>query len=142
MRWWTSSRSAAMTTLIVAKPADVAVVNGLLNCSLGDKPLQVVITEYVENRRRRQENLYRKWTRLVAAETGNDAECLHKFFAKKFLGTETKAVTFSWQGKTIEREVEDIVSTTGLTVKAMSTYMAAVEAFCLDTLGIRLPASE
>lgn len=131
-----------MTTLIVAKPADVAVVTGLLNRSLDGKPLQVVITEYVENRRRAQENLYRKWTRIVANETGNDAEALHKWFARKFLGTETKAVTFSWQGKTIEREVEDIRSTTGLTVKEMSAYMVQVETFCAETLGIRLPSSE
>lgn len=131
-----------MTTLIVAKPADVAVVTGLLNRSLDGKPLQVVITEYVENRRRAQENLYRKWTRIVANETGNDAEALHKWFARKFLGCEARTLTFSWQGKTIEREVEDIRSTTGLTVKEMSAYMAQVETFCAETLGIRLPSSE
>lgn len=131
-----------MTTLIVARPSDVAVVTGLLNRSLGDKPLQVVITEYVENRRRAQQNLCWAWCRLVAAETGNDADHVHVYFRKKFLGMETHTVTFSWQGKTIEREVEDIVSTTGLSVKDMSRYMAQVEAFCAETLGIRLPSSE
>lgn len=103
---------------------------------------EIVVKPYVENRRRRQENLYRKWCRVVAAETGNDPEHIHKYFARKFLGEERHIVRFEYKGKVIEREVDDIRSTTSLSVKEMTEYMTQVHEFILSTLSIDLPEAE
>ena len=102
----------------------------------------VEVKPHVESRRRAQENLYRGWVRIIAGHTGNDPECLHLFLARKFLGMEHKTVRFEWKGNTHEREVDDIRSTTKLSMKDMSDYMDQVNAFAADTLGITLPQPE
>lgn len=131
-----------MTTHIVASERDAELIALVLKAQVQQGKLSVEVKPYAENRRRRQENLYRAWCRAVAKETGNDAEMIHKYFAAKFLGREETVVRFSWQGKTIEREVDDIKSTTGLTVKAMSEYMAEIESFVATNLGIKLPRDD
>lgn len=131
-----------MTAHIVATDRDVDLVALILRAKIAEGKLAVDIKPYVENRRRRQENLYRKWCRIIAAETGNDPEHIHKYCAKKWLGTECNVVRFSWQGKTVEREVDDIRSTTELTVQDMSHYMTQVREWTASTLGIMLPEGE
>lgn len=102
----------------------------------------VEVKPHVESRRRAQENLYRGWCRIIASTTGNDPQHIHLFFARKFLGMERSVVRFQWKGNTHEREVDDIRSTTTLSVHEMSEYMDQVNAFAADTLGIILPQPE
>lgn len=131
-----------MTAHIVATDRDVDLVALILRAKIAEGKLAVEVKPYTENRRRCQNNLYRRWVRTIAAETGNDPELLHKWLARKFLGSEMKVLRFSWQGKTLEREVDDIRSTTELSVKDMSSYMTQVREWTASTLGIMLPESE
>lgn len=131
-----------MTSHIVASERDVELVALVLKAQVQQGKLSVTVAPYVENRRRQQNNLYRAWCRAVAKETGNDPEVIHKYFASKFLGREHTTVRFSWQGKTIEREVDDIRSTAKLSVKEMSDFMTLVETFVATNLGIKLPRDD
>lgn len=131
-----------MTTHIVVSERDADLIALVLKAQVQQGKLSVEVKPYVENRRRRQENLYRAWCRAVAKETGNDPEMIHKYFASKFLGREHTTVRFAWQGRTIEKEVDDIKSTAKLNVKEMTAYMTDVETFVASTLGIKLPREE
>lgn len=131
-----------MTAHIVATDRDVDLVALILRAKIAEGKLAVEVKPYVENRRRRQENLYRRWARIVAAETGNDPEMLHKWWAQKFLGMEHNVLTFTWKGSTVTREVDDIRSTTELTVQDMNRYMTQVREWTASTLGIMLPEGE
>lgn len=131
-----------MTTHIVASDRDVDLLALVMRAQIQQGKLSVDLKPYVENRRRRQENLYRAWTRIVAKETGNDSEMIHKYLASKFLGREHTTVRFAWQGRTIEKEVDDIKSTAKLNVKEMTAYMTDVETFVATTLGIKLPRDD
>ena len=125
---------------VLARKKDAAAIYETL---LGlDGTWEVEVKPFVEKKRRAQENLYRQWCRIIASQTGNNAEYLHKYFAKRFLGTERNTIYFPWKGEEIPREVEDICSTTKLTVKEMSQYMTDVEVFAAETLGITLPQPE
>lgn len=133
---------SAEQTYVVTNAKDAMHVYNALASGVAHGALSVVVKPYVENRRRAQENLYRGWCRLVAGHTGNDPEMLHKYFAAKFLGREHTTVHFSWQGKTIEREVDDIKSTTKLNMKEMSAFMTSVQTFCQEHLGLTLPSPD
>lgn len=131
-----------MTTHIVASERDADLIALVLKAQVQQGKLSVEVKPYVENRRRRQENLMRSWVRTVAKETGNDPEVLHLFFKRKFLGVENKVARFEWQGKTIERELEETRSSATLSVKEMSEYMTQIETFVATNLGIKLPRDD
>lgn len=131
-----------MTSHIVASDRDVDLLALVMRAQIQQGKLSVEVKPYVENRRRRQENLLRKWMRLIASETGNDPEVMHAFFKKKFLGAEYRIARFEWKGAPVEREVVELRSTTKLSVKEMSEYMTLVETFVATTLGIKLPRDD
>lgn len=81
-----------------------------------------------------QRNLYWKWIGVIASETGNDRDMLHKVLKSKFLGWEEVEVL----GRTVKKEL----SIKKLDTTAMSEYMTQVEAFALTELGIVLPHPE
>lgn len=125
---------------VLARKKDAAAIYETL---LGlDGTWEVEVKPFVEKKRRAAENLYRQWCRIIASQTGNEAEHIHKYLARRFLGMERSVVSFQWHGNTHEREVDDIRSTTKLSIKEMSEYMAQVMAFADETLGIILPQPE
>lgn len=81
-----------------------------------------------------QRNLYWKWIGIVASETGNDRDMIHKVLKSKFLGCEDVEV--------LGRVVRKVKSIRGLDKSAMSQYMTQVEAYLLTDFGIVLPHPE
>lgn len=75
--------------------------------------------------------LYWKWIGIIASETGNDREVCHKFFAKKFLGYDTKEFG--------NEKIAIVKSTATLDTAQFAEYMNQVEAFASTELGIVLP---
>lgn len=76
-------------------------------------------------------NLYWAWIGIIAQETGNDREVCHKFFAKKFLGYDTKEFG--------DEKIAIVKSTSNLDTAQFAEYMNQVEAFAAVELGIILP---
>lgn len=131
-----------MTTHIVASERDADLIALVLKAQVQQGKLSVEVKPYVESRRRRQEDCYRGWLRIVAKETGNEADVLHIWFKRKFLGVENKVARFSWQGKTVERELEEVRSTTSLNIKEMGEFLTQIETFVATNLGIKLPRDD
>lgn len=131
-----------MTSHIVASERDADLIALVLKAQVQQGKLSVEVKPYVENRRRRQEDCYRGWLRIVAKETGNEADVLHIWFKRKFLGVENKVARFSWQGKTVERELEEVRSTTSLNIKEMGEFLTQIETFVATNLGIKLPRDD
>lgn len=78
-----------------------------------------------------QRNLYWLWIGVIASETGNDRDMIHKVLKAKFLGWDEVEVL----GKMVKREK----SITLLDKREMSEYMTQVEAFVYTELDIVLP---
>jgi len=84
---------------------------------------------------RNQQNTFRGWCRLIGDWNGDDAQAIHDFFCKKFLGVEVREAF----GKT----EEVIVGTSGMSRKAMSRFMQQTEAYIVQNLSeIKLPQWE
>lgn len=127
-----------MTAHIVASERDADLIALVLKAQVQQGKLSVEVKPYTENRRRSQENLYRRWCREIATATGNDPDVMHKYLAKRFLGTEIVAVEFTWNGQPVRKEHEEIRSTTALSMKEMSQYMTQVQSFAAEFLGLHL----
>lgn len=118
----------------VRQPSDMEAVLDYLGGLPAGKPYDVTIVLHRDKRSDPQNALYWSWVGLVARETGNDRDTVHKVFAKKFLGTEVTEIA----GEKIGR----IKSTAKLSKEDFSEYLNQVEAFCLTELGMRLPHPE
>lgn len=131
-----------MTSHIVASDRDVDLLALVMRAQIQQGKLSVDIKPYVENRRRTQERCYRGWLRVIARETGNDADVLHVFFKNKFLGHDLRVARFEWKGEIVNREVVEMRSTANLNVKEMTEYLTQIETFAATTLGIKLPRDD
>ena len=94
----------------------------------------VEIRKHKEELSDKQRNLYWKWIGIIASETGNDRDMLHKVFKAKFLGWDEVVVL----GKPVKKER----SITTLGTKEMWEYMTQVDVFALQELDIVLPHPE
>ena len=101
-----------------------------LSC-LPDKVFDVSVRLHREKRSNPQNAWYWTIVGLVAKETGNDKETIHKFFAKKFLGYDVKEIG--------GEKIAVIKSTTSLGTDEFSEFLYEVEGFCANDLGIILP---
>lgn len=81
-----------------------------------------------------QRNLYWLWIGVIASETGNDRDMIHKVLKAKFLGWDETEVL----GRVIRREK----SIKPLGKDEMSAYMTQVDAYMLNDFGIVLPHPE
>lgn len=81
-----------------------------------------------------QRNLYWLWIGVIASETGNDRDMIHKVLKAKFLGWDETEVL----GRVIKREK----SIKPLGKDEMSAYMTQVDAYMLNDFGIVLPHPE
>lgn len=91
----------------------------------------VDITRHAAIRSNPQNNLYWKWVGIVARETGNDSDMVHKVFAGKFLGRDIVEV--------FGQKVSKVRTTTKLSTEEFSTYLDQIDAFCATELKIILP---
>ena len=97
-----------------------------------DKAYDVSIKLHRAKRSTEANALYWKWIGIIASETGNEREVCHKFFAKKFLGYDTKEFG--------NERIAIVKSTANLDTAQFSEYMNQVEAFASTELGIVLPS--
>ena len=81
-----------------------------------------------------QRNLYWLWIGVIASETGNDRDMIHKVLKAKFLGWDETEVL----GRVIRREK----SIKPLGKDEMSAYMTQVDAYMFNEFGIVLPHPE
>lgn len=95
------------------------------------KPYDVSIKLHREKRSNPQNAWYWTIVGIVARETQNDKEAIHKFFAKKFIGYDVKEIG--------GEKVAIVRSTTALNTEEFSTFLSQVESFCAGELGIVLP---
>ena len=98
------------------------------------KVYDITVTLHRQKRSDPQNNLYWKWVGIVARSTDNDAETVHKVFARMFLGIEVQ--------ECLGEKVAKIKSTTKLNTEEFTEYLERIEAFCLTELGIVLPHPE
>lgn len=103
-----------------------------LQCLPEDKAYDVSIKLHRAKRSTEANALYWKWIGIIASETGNEREVCHKFFAKKFLGYDTKEFG--------NERIAIVKSTANLDTAQFSEYMNQVEAFASTELGIVLPS--
>jgi hypothetical protein len=68
---------------------------------------------------------------IVARETDNDKEVIHKFFARKFVGVDVKEMG--------GEKIALVRSTSTLNTEEFSEFISKVEAFVANELGIILP---
>lgn len=81
-----------------------------------------------------QRNLYWMWIGVIAEETGNDREMIHKALKAKFLGCDEVEV--------LGKMVRKVKSTKTLDKAQMSAYMTQVDAYMATDFGIVLPHPE
>lgn len=98
------------------------------------KTYDVSIKLHRAKRSNEANRLYWEWIGIIASETGNDREVCHKFFAKKFLGYDTREFG--------NEKIAIVKSTANLDTAQFSEYMNQVEAFASTELGILLPSSD
>lgn len=98
-----------------------------------DKAFAIEVKPLVEKPKRsiKQNDLYWRWLRIIAKETGNDIDLLHKVFCKKFLGYDVAEV--------MGEKIAVARGTSKLKVDEMSDYLTNVEAFAATELNIVLP---
>lgn len=107
-----------------------AITDYLLGLPQG-KAYDVSITLHREKRSNPQNAWYWTIVGIVARETQNDKDAIHKFFAKKFIGYDVKEIG--------GEKVAIVRSTTTLKTDEFSEFLSQVEAFCANELGIVLP---
>ena len=95
------------------------------------KAYDVCIKLHREKRSNPQNAWYWTIVGIVAKETMNDKEAIHKFFARKFIGYDVKEVG--------GERIAIVRSTSSLNTEDFSTFLSQVEAFCANDLGIILP---
>lgn len=96
-----------------------------------DKIYDVSIKLHREKRTNPQNAWYWTIVGIVAKETQNDKESIHKFFARKFIGFDVK----EFGGE----KIGIVRSTASLNTEEFSDFLSNVEAFCASELGIILP---
>lgn len=99
-----------------------------------EKGYDVTIVKHKAKRSDDQNALYWVWVTLVAKETGNDSETIHKTLARKFLGFDTYEV--------LGEKIAKVRSTTKLSTEEFTNYLNQVEAFVTTELDIILPHPE
>ena len=95
-----------------------------------NKPLQVDIKPYKKNRSNSQNNLYHMWKKIIADETGETEEELHKKLKVRFIGV----VESECEGVTLTEPI----STTTLDTVAFSQFLNKIEGLG-HFLNINLP---
>lgn len=98
---------------------------------LPDKVFDVSVKLHHEKRSDPQNKLYWVIVGLVAKETGNDKDTVHRFFAKEFIGYDIKAIG--------EERIAIVRSTSTLNTEEFSEYLSKVMAFTSQELGIIIP---
>jgi len=98
---------------------------------LPDKVFDVTIKVHHEKRSTPQNALYWSVVRLVAKETGNDVDTVHRFFKKQFIGYDIRTIG--------EERIAIVRSTTTLSTEEFSEYLSKVMAFTAQELGIIIP---
>lgn len=101
-----------------------------LSC-LPDKVFDVSVKLHHEKRSDPQNKLYWVIVGLVAKETGNDKDTVHRFFAKEFIGYDIKTIG--------EERIAIVRSTSALSTEEFSEYLSKVMAFTAQELGIIIP---
>jgi len=98
------------------------------------KTYEVSIRLYKSKRSDKANNLYWKWVGIIANETGNEKDVVHKFFAKRFLGYDVKEFG--------NDKIAVVKKTSNLNTEDFSIYMTHVAAFASQELGIVLPSPD
>lgn len=98
---------------------------------LPDKVFDVSVKLHREKRSNPQNQLYWVIVGLVARETGNDKDTVHRFFAKQFIGYDVKLIG--------EERIAIVRSTATLSTEEFSEYLSKVMAFTATELGIIIP---
>lgn len=94
------------------------------------KRYNVTISKESAKRTLSQNRLYRLWLACIAAETGNDADLLHEFFKRKFLGVFSRIIYGD--------EIQTAPTTTALNTEEFTNYLNKVQVFAAEE-GIILP---
>lgn len=115
---------------IVKNRTDREVLIEYLSC-LPDKAFDVTIKLHREKRSNPQNQLYWAIVGLVAKETGNDKDTVHRFFAKQFIGYDTRTIG--------EERIAIVRSTASLSTEEFSEYLDKVMSFTSQELGIIIP---
>lgn len=98
---------------------------------LPDKVFDVSIKLHREKRSNPQNAWYWVIVGIVAKETDNDKDTIHRFFKKEFIGYDVKMIG--------DDKIAIVRSTASLNTEEFSEYLSKVEAFCANELGIILP---
>lgn len=113
--------------------ADKSAVCDYINKLQADKQYSVSIRKETSKRTLPQNRLYRLWLACIAAETGNDADLLHEFFKRKFLGVYSRIIYGD--------EIETTPTTTALNTEEFTNYLDKIQVFASNE-GIILPNPE
>ena len=115
---------------VIKNNTDREVLIEYLSC-LPDKVFDVSVKLHREKRTTPQNQLYWVIVGLVAKETGNDKDTVHRFFAKQFIGYDVKLIG--------EERLAIVRSTATLSTEEFSEYLSKVMAFTATELGIIIP---
>lgn len=98
------------------------------------KQYDISVVVHVNKRSDAQNRLYHMWKRIIAKETCNDDDTVHKVLCKMFLGVDVS--------ECMGQKVAKIKGTHGLKTDEMTDFLNNVEAFALNELNIILPRPE
>ena len=112
------------------KPLDVERFR-LRGKKLIEEKAKIKLTKIFTNRSVSQNALYWMWLTCIQNDTGQDKDDLHKYFAKKYLGTETIEIFGDVQ--------EKIKSTPDQNTKEFTEYLDKIRHFASEELSIYLP---
>ncbi len=101
--------------------------------------VEVILRPFKDTRSARSNRLYWMWLGIIGEDTGYHKDELHEFFKDEFL--EPKVIRLEDDaGGAIERKIHP--STTRLTTKEFTDYLARIREFALHRLNIVLPEPE
>ena len=115
---------------ILKNRTDREVLAEYLSC-LPDKVFDVTIKVHREKRSNPQNAWYWTIVGIVAKETDNDKDTIHRFFKKEFIGYDVKMVG--------DKKIAIVRSSATLDTEEFSDFISKVEAFCANELGLQLP---
>lgn len=119
-----------MIDIKINTPQDKTTAKAYIDALPEGKAYCVSVTRAKSRRSVSQNRLYWMWMNCLGAETGNDADTLHRFFAVKFLGVKHCDV--------FGREVVMPESTKFLDTDRFTRYLDEIQRFAADN-GIILP---
>jgi hypothetical protein len=126
----TKGNSGKMRSLITTDQERTEFIRRINQVELKGRVFTAEFKLFRKKRSLKSNNLYWMWINCIHNETGNDADDLHEYFAKKYLPWITKEV--------LGEEISRRISTTQLDSKQFTEYLDRIKAEMLN-LGIYLP---